>query len=248
MYLRFIVHFTSSFSHRGMHWPSIELKGVHYHMEMNAQTNATPKKHSSSYGENFKHLFEGVHFHFPKYQHDHPAIINVNKVADERLTVGQKVADRVASTMGSWRFIIIQGCILTAWIVMNTIQLFFKAFDPYPYILLNLTLSFEAAFAAPFIMISQNRQAEKDRLTAEGDYHCNIKGDEEARNSMDHLDHQGTVIQQIMQRMEAQHEEVMYHFSRLDPELARRLGMDIQEVSAEIVEEETEDSNITGNS
>jgi len=217
-------------------------------MEMNAQTNATPRKHSSAYGENFKHLFEGVHFRFPKYRHDHPAIINVNEVADERMTPGQRVADMVAATMGSWRFIITQGCILAAWIVINTIQLFFRPFDPYPYILLNLTLSFEVAFAAPFIMISQNRQAEKDRLMAESDYHCNVKGEEETRNIMEHLDHQDTVILQIMQRMEAQHEEVMYHFSRLDPELARRLGMDIQEVSKEIVEEETGDMNIAGNS
>ncbi|HEX6556560.1 MAG TPA: DUF1003 domain-containing protein [Ktedonobacteraceae bacterium] len=217
-------------------------------MEMNAQTNATPKKHSSAYGENFKHLFEGVHFRFPRYRHDHPAIINVNEVADERMTPGQRVADMVAATMGSWRFIITQGCILAAWIVINTIQLFFKPFDPYPYILLNLTLSFEAAFAAPFIMISQNRQAEKDRLMAESDYHCNVKGEEETRNIMDHLDHQDTVILQIMQRMEAQHEEVMYHLSQLDPEMARRLGMEIQEVSKEIIEEEAADSNIAGNS
>ena len=97
-------------------------------------------------------------------------------------------------------------------------------------------------------MMSQNRQAEKDRLTAQNDYNTDCKGEEEVRNIMDHLDHQDTVILQIMQRMEAQHEEVMYHFSRLDPEMARRLGMDIQEVSKEIVEEETGDSNIAGNS
>ena len=65
---------------------------------------------------------------------------------------------------------------------------------------------------------------------------------------MEHLDHQDVVIMQIIKRMEAQHEEVMLHLSRLDPEMARRLGMDIQEVSKELVEEETGDSNITGNS
>jgi len=97
-------------------------------------------------------------------------------------------------------------------------------------------------------MMSQNRQAEKDRLMAESDYHCNIKGEEETRNIMEHLDHQDVVIMQIIKRMEAQHEEVMHHLSRLDPEMARRLGMDIQEVSKELVEEETGDSNIAGNS
>jgi uncharacterized membrane protein len=90
------------------------------------------------------------------------------------------------------------------------------------------------------IMMSQNRQAEKDRIMAESDYHTNIKGEEEVRNLMDHLDHQDVVIMQIIKRMEAQHEEVMRHLARLDPEMARRLGMDIQEVSKEIVEEEKE--------
>src|SRR6266403_530839 len=69
-------------------------------MEMNTQANAMPTKHSSAYGDNFKHLFEGVHFRFPKFQHTHPAVINVNEVADDQLTMGQRVADRVATGMG----------------------------------------------------------------------------------------------------------------------------------------------------
>ncbi len=97
-------------------------------------------------------------------------------------------------------------------------------------------------------MMSQNRQAAKDRTMADSDYHCNTKVEGETRNIMEHLDHQDGVIMQIIKRMEAQHEEVMHHFSRLDPEMARHLGMDIQEVSKEIVEEETGDSNIAGNS
>ena len=195
-----------------------------------------------------KNLLEGIHFKFPTFKHDHPAVVNVNEVADERLTLGQKIADKVAAAMGSWRFIIIQASILAIWIVINTIQLLIKPFDPYPYILLNLALSFQAAFAAPFIMISQNRQAEKDRLMAESDYHCNVKGEEETRNLMDHLDHQDTVLFQLVKRIEEQHEEVMHHLARLDPEMARRLGVDIQKVSKELVEEETGDSTITGNS
>ena len=195
-----------------------------------------------------KNLLEGIHFKFPTFKHDHPAVVNVNEVVDERLTLGQKIADKVAAAMGSWRFIIIQASILAIWIVINTIQLFFKPFDPYPYILLNLALSFQAAFAAPFIMISQNRQAEKDRLMAESDYHCNVKGEEETRNLMDHLDHQDTVLFQLVKRIEEQHEEIMRHLARLDPEMASRLGVDIQEVSKELVEEETGDSNIAGNS
>ena len=88
-------------------------------MEMNTQANATPTKHSSIYGENFKHAFESVHFRFPKFQHTHPAVIKVNEVADERMTTGQRIADRVATGMGSWRFIIIQSVIVVAWIISN---------------------------------------------------------------------------------------------------------------------------------
>jgi len=92
------------------------------------------------------------------------------------LTVGQKIADTVAATMGSWKFIIIQSIILLIWIVLNLVA-FFQHWDPYPFILLNLALSFQAAYAAPFIMMSQNRQQDIDRQAAESDYHVNIKAE-----------------------------------------------------------------------
>ncbi len=192
-----------------------------------------PKQdHAHAYSETFKHWIEGMHIQFPTFKHDHPPIMDVNKEADERLTFGQRVADMVASGMGSWRFIITQSVVLVAWIVLNSIALFFH-WDNYPYILLNLALSFEAAFAAPIIMMSQNRQAAKDRITAESDYHCNVKGEVEVRNIMEHLDHQDTVILEILKRMDAQHKEVVEHLARLDPEMARRLGTDIQQLAVE---------------
>src|SRR4051812_42046444 len=89
------------------------------------------------------------------------------------LTTGQKIADTVASTMGSWRFIIIQTTILFFWIVLN-VTAYVQRWDPYPFILLNLALSFQAAYAAPFIMMSQNRQQDIDRRAAECDYQINI--------------------------------------------------------------------------
>jgi uncharacterized membrane protein len=92
------------------------------------------------------------------------------------LTLGQRIADRVAATMGSWRFIIIQSGILLAWIVLN-ITAYIEHWDPYPFILLNLALSFQAAYAAPFIMMSQNRQQDIDRMAAENDYKINIKAE-----------------------------------------------------------------------
>jgi uncharacterized membrane protein len=95
---------------------------------------------------------------------------------EAQLTVGQKIADTVAATMGSWRFIIIQSIILLVWIVLN-ITAYVQQWDPYPFILLNLALSFQAAYAAPFIMMSQNRQQDIDRKSAENDYQVNIKAE-----------------------------------------------------------------------
>lgn len=92
------------------------------------------------------------------------------------LTPGQRIADTVAATMGSWRFIIIQTTILVAWINLNIIA-WISHWDPYPFILLNLALSFQAAYAAPFIMMSQNRQQDVDRLKAEEDFRVNVKAE-----------------------------------------------------------------------
>ncbi|MEI9930355.1 MAG: DUF1003 domain-containing protein [Rhizomicrobium sp.] len=94
----------------------------------------------------------------------------------DKLSIGQRIADVVASTMGSWSFIIIQSTILFFWIVLN-ITAYIEHWDPYPFILLNLALSFQAAYAAPFIMMSQNRQQDIDRRQAENDYQINIKAE-----------------------------------------------------------------------
>lgn len=96
--------------------------------------------------------------------------------AGERLTLGQRVADLVAAAIGSWPFIIIQSCVLAVWIVLN-VAAFVQHWDPYPFILLNLALSFQAAYAAPFIMMSQNRQQEIDRAQAANDYKINVKAE-----------------------------------------------------------------------
>ncbi|WP_342637453.1 DUF1003 domain-containing protein [Rhizobium jaguaris] len=94
----------------------------------------------------------------------------------EPISVGQRVADSVASVMGSWKFIIIQTLLLVAWISINLVAAG-RSWDPYPFILLNLALSFQAAYAAPIIMMSQNRQQDIDRRAAENDYKINIKAE-----------------------------------------------------------------------
>ncbi len=172
-----------------------------------------------------------MHIHFPQFKHDQPPVINVNEVTTRKLTVGQKVADVVAATMGSWRFIIIQSILLITWILLNVLSGF--KWDIYPFILLNLALSFQAAYAAPFIMISQNRQSEKDRLTAQNDYVMDTKGEEEIRHIMQHLDHQDELILQLLKRIEDQHLTMMGHLTRLDPELAQKLGSEMGQMSTE---------------
>ena len=103
------------------------------------------------------------------------------------LTFGQKIADDVASGMGSWRFIIIQTVILTFWIALN-VTAWIEHWDPYPFILLNLALSFQAAYSAPFIMMSQNRQQDVDRRQADEDFHVNVKAELEIELLHEKLD------------------------------------------------------------
>ncbi len=100
--------------------------------------------------------------------HQHPA----NQRRHDRRTRGERLADRVTGVFGSWRFIIVQTVAVVAWIGINLIA-FARHWDPYPFILLNLLFSTQAAYAAPLILLSQNRQADTDRIKAEHDYGVN---------------------------------------------------------------------------
>ncbi len=114
---------------------------------------------------------------------------NINIEFEEQLTLGDRLADKIAEFGGSWRFISIFAAILLVWITMNTAVLIWKPFDPYPYILLNLVLSCLAAIQAPIIMMSQNRQEDKDRLRAQHDYLINLKAELEIRSLHEKMDH-----------------------------------------------------------
>ena len=103
------------------------------------------------------------------------------------LTLGQQVADQVAVTMGSWPFIIIQSVVLMIWIILN-VTAYIARWDPYPFILLNLALSFQAAYAAPVIMMSQNLQQDIDRREAASDYRINVKAELEIELLHDKID------------------------------------------------------------
>jgi uncharacterized membrane protein len=104
---------------------------------------------------------------------------NTSQEFEEQLTFGQRIADRVAAFGGSWTFISMFGAVLLLWVLLNSFLLLKldRTFDPYPYILLNLVLSMLAAIQAPVILMSQNRQAHRDRLDAEHDYEVNLKAE-----------------------------------------------------------------------
>ncbi len=108
----------------------------------------------------------------------------------DNLTVGQKIADSVAQGMGSWSFIIIQSMIVAIWMLLNVIG-FINHWDPYPFILLNLLFSTQAAYAAPIIMMAQNRQNERDRVQAMADFQTNL----EAKKEIEELQVQLTQIE-----------------------------------------------------
>jgi uncharacterized membrane protein len=124
---------------------------------------------------------------FPSpFKHKHPPVQDVSVLFQERLTRGQRAADQVARRMGSWQFIIVQSLLLAIWAALN-VTAWVRHWDPYPFILMNLVLSLQAAYTAPVIMMSQNRQAERDRLEAHNDYLINLKAEEEIRAILDHL-------------------------------------------------------------
>jgi len=127
---------------------------------------------------------------------------------DAPLSTGEKMADKVAEFGGSWTFIISFGTVLAVWIVLNSVFLLNKAFDPYPYILLNLVLSCIAALQAPIIMMSQNRQETKDRQRSEYDYKVNLKAELEIRMLHEKLDH--LMIIQMQKIMEFQQMQMDY--------------------------------------
>jgi uncharacterized membrane protein len=145
---------------------------------------------------------------------------NVNVEFDQKLTLGERLADKVAEFGGSWRFIITFFIVMVIWIIMNSVLLLRKPFDPYPFILLNLVLSCLAAIQAPVIMMSQNRQEAKDRLRSEQDYQINLKAELEIRYLHEKIDH---LLAQQWQRLV----EIQQIQMDLMEELARKTPREI---------------------
>ena len=114
---------------------------------------------------------------------------NIETQFEQTWTLGERLADRIATFGGSWTFLICFALFLAAWITMNSLVFLLRPVDPYPYILLNLVLSCLAAIQAPIIMMSQNRQEAKDRIRSQNDYQVNLKAELEIRHLHEKMDH-----------------------------------------------------------
>ncbi|MEJ2568615.1 MAG: DUF1003 domain-containing protein [candidate division WOR-3 bacterium] len=136
---------------------------------------------------------------------------NINIEFDRQLTTGERISDKLSDFAGSWKFISIFIITIIIWMSINSIVFFLKPFDPYPFILLNLVLSCLAAIQAPIILMSQNRQASRDRLQSEYDYRVNLKAELEVRQLHEKIDHL-----------------IMYQWQRL---------LEIQEIQMDMLEE-----------
>jgi len=140
------------------------------------------------------------------YVHDHPPVVNVNELFEKRKTVGQRASDKIATIVGSWKFIILQSIFLFCWGVLN-VTAYINHWDPYPFILMNLFLSLQAAYTAPILMMSQNRMAEKDRIEAHNDYEVNLKTEEEVRIILEHLSAQNDALIEMLRLLNEREEK-----------------------------------------
>lgn len=137
---------------------------------------------------------------------DHELITeNLNARFESGLSVGEKLADRITAFGGSWTFVLLFAAVFTAWIVLNATALY-RSFDPFPFTLLNLALSFIAAIQAPIIMMSQNRQAARERIRSEHEYQVNLKAELEIRHLHRKVDQ--LLTQQWRRLLEIQHVQI----------------------------------------
>ncbi|WP_185216232.1 DUF1003 domain-containing protein [Sphingobacterium mizutaii] len=173
--------------------------------------------------ENLKKLHEIVR---KSFEEEKLIVDNLINPTDEYLNRGQLISDKVARFGGSWSFILIFTGILIVWILFNTLMIKQDRFDPYPFILMNLVLSCLAALQAPIIMMSQNRQEEKDRKRAENDYLVNLKAELEIRSLHKKID--VLLEEEVKQLLDSQvnHlkllKQLSDHVDRLEKELKNK--------------------------
>jgi len=159
---------------------------------------------------------EDIQRQLVRHQHDHPPVRDLNREADRRLSTAQRLGDDFARLVGSWTFVVIQVVLTLAWLGLNALSLV-NHWDGYPFQLLNLVMSLEAALWISIALMALNRLADRDRLRAQHDYEVDVKTEEEMRTLMTHLEVQDDVLLQVLHRLD-----------RIDRDLrrmARRMGI-----------------------
>jgi uncharacterized membrane protein len=136
----------------------------------------------------------------PDSDHKHP----VNQSHYEKASAGERLADQLAAAMGSWPFIIAQSTLMIAWVYFNVWGIFIAHWDPYPFILLNLVLSFQATYAGPIVLLAGNRQSQKDRITLEHAADESDKGEEHITKILTEIRKNTELTLQILRELEAE--------------------------------------------
>jgi uncharacterized membrane protein len=151
-----------------------------------------------------------------KHAHDHPPVRDLNKVSDRRLRFPQRFASDVSRFVGSWTFVITQAALTTCWLTLNAVA-GLKHWDPYPFLLLDLAIAFEAVVCASLVLMAINRAADRERVRAEHDFQDQVRVEEEIRMLMNHLEAQDEALLEVLQRLERTDRDLR--------RLARRLGL-----------------------
>ena len=151
-----------------------------------------------------------------RHRHEHPAARDVNVEHERRLGRADRIARDLSRSVGTWTFVTIQALLVVLWIVLN-IAAVTRHWDPYPFLFVNLLLTFQAAFGVPIILMAVNRLHDRDRLTAQQDFQEAVKLEEELKAVMDHLEVQDEVLLQVLHRLERSDREMR--------RISRRMGL-----------------------
>jgi uncharacterized membrane protein len=152
-----------------------------------------------------------------RHTHEHPPVRDVNQELERRTGRAERIGGDLSRVIGSWTFVIFQAVLVALWIVVNAVA-FLRHWDGYPFQLLNLVLTFQAAFAVPIVLMALNRAGQRDRLASQQAFQEGVKAEEELKAVMTHLEVQDEVMLQVLHRLE-----------RTDKELrrvTRRLGLE----------------------
>jgi uncharacterized membrane protein len=159
---------------------------------------------------------EDIQRQLVRHQHEHPPVRDLNREADRHTRAPQRVAEDFGRVVGSWTFVILQLVLIAGWLVANLVA-YAAHWDPYPFQVLNLVMSLEAALWVSVVLMSLNRLADRERLRAQHEYEIDVKAEEEMRMVMHHLEVQDEVLLQILHRLDRSDRELR--------RMARRMGI-----------------------